>query len=99
MAWRAGPPLGAAAAEREADPHWADGEVLVPRLGDPAVDPTGGRRRVVAALTATLLGGAGPEDAAWAAAAAAALTVQRVGGRPGLTPAAMAAALRRFRGI
>jgi ribokinase len=97
VAWRAGPTLGSAATELEADPRWADGDLLVPLLGDPPVDPTGAGDAFVAALTATLLGGAGPEDAAWAAAAAAALTVAHAGGRPALDPTALGEAIRRFR--
>jgi ribokinase len=97
VAWRAGPPLGIAATELEADPRWVDGEVLIPRLGGPPVDPTGAGDAFVAALTATLLGGAGPEDAGWVAAAAAALTVGHAGGRPALEPTALGEAIRRFR--
>jgi ribokinase len=97
VAWRAGPSLGSAATELEADPRWADGDLLVPHVGGRPVDPTGGGDAFVAALTATLLGGAGPEDAAWAAAAAAALTVGRAGGRPALDPAALGEAVRRYR--
>ncbi|WP_448626873.1 PfkB family carbohydrate kinase [Geodermatophilus sp. URMC 64] len=97
VAWRAGPRLGIAAEELEVDPSWADGELLLPLLGGPPVDPTGAGDSYVAALTAALLGGAAPEDAAWAAAAAAALCVVRAGGRPELTPEALGAAVRRFR--
>jgi ribokinase len=99
VAWRAGPDLGSAATELEADPRWADGDLLVPWLGGPPVDPTGAGDAFVAALTATLLGGAGPEDAAWAAAAAAALTVGHAGGRPDLDPAALGEAIRRYRTV
>lgn len=97
VAWRAGPRLGVAATELEADPAWADGEVVVPLLGDPPVDPTGAGDVWVAALTATLLGGAAPEDAAWVAAAAAAGTVAHAGGRPELDPAALGEVVRRHR--
>ncbi|HEX2074085.1 MAG TPA: PfkB family carbohydrate kinase [Geodermatophilus sp.] len=89
VAWRAGPTPGVAAEEIEADPRWADGDVVVPLLGPPPVDPTGAGDAYVAALTAALLGRAGPEDAAWVAAAAAALTVARPGGRPALSPQAL----------
>jgi ribokinase len=97
VAWRAGAPLGVAAEELEADPRWADGEVLVPRLGPAPVDPTGAGDAYVAALTATLLGGAGPEDAAWAASAAAAVTVAHPGGRPELDAGALGEIVRRHR--
>jgi ribokinase len=97
VAWRAGPDLRWAATELDADPRWADGDLLVPRLGDPPVDPNGAGDAFVAALVATLLGGAGPEDAAWAAAAAAALTAGHAGSRPALDPATLGAAIRRYR--
>lgn len=97
VAWRAGPSLGTAAEELEADPRWADGELLVPLVGGPVVDPTGAGDASVAALVAALLGDAGPEDAAWLAAAAAALTVGHPGGRPALTPEALARVLRDHR--
>jgi ribokinase len=97
VAWRAGPVLGVAAEELEADPRWADGEVVVPLIGGAPVDPTGAGDAYVAALTATLLGGAAPEDAAWVAAAAAASTVGHVGGRPELTAAALGELVRRHR--
>jgi ribokinase len=35
VAWRAGPALGAAADELEADPRWADDDVVIPLLGEP----------------------------------------------------------------
>ncbi|MGY2067705.1 PfkB family carbohydrate kinase [Blastococcus sp. SYSU DS0619] len=97
VAWRAGPALGSAATEREADPRWADGEVVVPLLGEEPVDPTGAGDVWAAALTATLLGRAGPEDAAWVAAAAAADTVAHAGGRPDFDPAALGEVVRRHR--
>lgn len=97
VAWRAGPVLGDAAEEFETDPRWADGELVVPRLGGNPVDPTGAGDAYVAALTATLLGGASPEDAAWAASAAAALTVAHAGGRPSLDPGALRDTIHRFR--
>jgi ribokinase len=97
VAWRAGPRLGVAAEELEVDPAWAAGELLLPLLGGNPVDPTGAGDSYVAALTATLLGGSGPRDAAWAASAAAALVVGRAGGRPELSPQALAAAVRRYR--
>jgi ribokinase len=97
VAWRAGPPLDTAAEELEADPRWADGEVLTPLIGGPVVDPTGAGDAYVAALTAALLGDAAPADAAWAAAAAAALTVTRPGGRPELTAEALAQVVRDHR--
>jgi ribokinase len=97
VAWRAGPPLGVAAEELEADPRWADGELVVPLLGGEPVDPTGAGDAYVAALTATLLGGAAPEEAAWAAAAAAADTVLHAGGRPELSAAVLAEWVTRHR--
>jgi ribokinase len=97
VAWRAGPPLGRAAEELEADPRWADGELVVPLLGGEPVDPTGAGDAYVAALTATLLGGAAPEDAAWAAAAAAAATVAHAGGRPDLSAAVLAGLVAQHR--
>jgi ribokinase len=97
VAWRAGPALGAAATDIEADPRWADGEVVVPLLGKAPVDTTGAGDAYVAALTAALLGGAAPEDAAWVAAAAASLAVARPGGRPALDPAALGDVVRRYR--
>lgn len=99
VAWRAGPPLQVAAEELDADPRWADGEVLVPLLGPEPVDPTGAGDAYVAALTATLLGGAGPEDAAWAASAAAAVTVAHPGGRPELDGGALGEIVRRHRAV
>ena len=45
-------------------PRGPDGDVLVPLLGGPPVDPTGAGDVYVATLTATLLGGAAPEAAA-----------------------------------
>lgn len=98
VSWRAGPRLGVAAMDLEVDPGWVDGEVLVPRLGDEPVDPTGGGDAFVAVLTATLLGGATPEDAAWAASAAAGLTVTHAGGRPELSPDRLREAVARHRG-
>jgi ribokinase len=99
VSWRAGPPLGAAALDQEADPDWADGEVLVPHLGGEPVDRTGAGDAFVAALAAALLGGAGPEDAAWVAAAAAAVTVAHAGGRPALDPGALGEVVRRNRAV
>jgi ribokinase len=58
VAWRAGPRFGVAAEELEVDPGWADGDVLVPPLGEQPVDPTGAGDAYVATLVATLLGGA-----------------------------------------
>jgi ribokinase len=97
VAWRAGPPLGVAAEELEADPRWADGEVVVPLLGQAPVDPTGAGDAYVAALAASLLGRAAPADAAWVAAAAAATTVASAGGRPALDAAALGEIVRRNR--
>jgi ribokinase len=97
VAWRAGPPLDVAADEQAADPRWADGELVIPLFGGPTVDATGAGDAYVAALAAALLGNAAPADAAWAAAAAAALTVGHPGGRPALTPAALADVLREHR--
>ncbi|SDL63991.1 ribokinase [Geodermatophilus siccatus] len=97
VAWRAGPRFGVAAEELEVDPGWADGEVLVPLLGEEPVDPTGRGDAYVATLVATLLGGAPPEDAAWAASAAAALTAAHAGGRPQLDPGALGDVVRRVR--
>ncbi|MCW2702140.1 MAG: rbsK [Blastococcus sp.] len=97
VVWRAGPAFGVVVGEWEADPRWADGEVLVPLLGGPPVDPTGAGDAYVAALAATLLGGAGPEDAAWVAAAAAADTVAHAGGRPALDPRALGEIVGRHR--
>jgi ribokinase len=97
VAWRAGPSLVTAAEELEADPRWADGEVLVPLLADTVVDPTGAGDAFMAALIATLLGDGSPEEAAWAAAAAAALTVTRAGGRPALSPESIGAVVRERR--
>jgi ribokinase len=99
VAWRAGPSLGIAAEELEADPRWADGEVVVPLLGEDPVDPTGAGDAYVAALAASLLGGAAPEDAAWVAAAAAAVTVTHAGGRPALDPGALGEIVRRHGGV
>jgi ribokinase len=98
VAWRSGPAPGPAAREREADPAWASGEVLVPHLGEPPVDPTGAGDAWVAALVAALLGGRGPVEAAWLGAAAAAGTVAHAGGRPALDPAALAGVAARERG-
>lgn len=97
VAWRAGPAFGVVAEELEADPRWADGEVLVPFLGGPPVDLTGAGDAYVAALAATLLGGAGPEEAAWVASAAASVTVAHAGGRPALDPGALGEIVRRHR--
>ena len=77
----------------------ADGEVLVPLLGDEPLDPTGRGDVHVATLTVTLLGGAAPEDAARAASSGAAgLTVTHAGGRPDLTPGRLHEAVARHRG-
>ena len=97
VVWRAGPAFGDIPQEMAADPHWADGEVLVPHLGGPPVDPTGAGDAYVAALAATLLGCAGPEDAAWVASAAAASTVAHAGGRPALEAQALGEIVRRHR--
>jgi ribokinase len=97
VAWRSGPTLGVDALDLEIDPRWADGDVLVPRLGAPPVDPTGAGDAYVATLAATLLGGAGPEDAAWVASAAAAVTVAHAGGRPELDAEALGEIVRRQR--
>ncbi|CCG05084.1 PfkB family carbohydrate kinase [Blastococcus saxobsidens] len=97
VAWRAGPAPGAAAGAGEVDPAWADGEVLVPRLGGSTVDPTGAGDAWVAGLVAALRGRGGPEEAAWLGAAAAASTVAHAGGRPSLDPAALAEAIARER--
>jgi ribokinase len=95
----AGPRLVALGAGEDGDlVAWADGEVLLPLLGEDPVDPTGAGDSYVAALTAALLGGAGPEDAAWAASSAAALSVTHAGGRPALSPEALESAVHRFRG-
>jgi ribokinase len=98
VAWRAGPVLGVAAREMEADPRWADGEIVVPLLDSSPVDPTGAGDAFVAGLTAALLGESGPEDAAWVAAAAASLSVAHPGGRPELSPQTVGEAVRRNRG-
>jgi ribokinase len=90
VAWRAGPPLVHGDA-------WTDGELLVPLLGDPVVDPTGAGDASVAGLAAALLGGAAPEQAAWTAAAAAGLAVTSPGGRPALSPSAVAGFVARHR--
>ncbi|MDP5181508.1 PfkB family carbohydrate kinase [Blastococcus sp. BMG 814] len=97
VAWRAGPAPGAAAGIGEVDPAWTDGELLVPRLGGPPVDPTGAGDVWVAALVAALRGRGGPEEAAWLGAAAAASTVAHAGGRPALDPAALAEVIDRER--
>jgi ribokinase len=94
VAWRAGPPPADDTAD---DPRWADGAVLVPHLAEAPVDPTGAGDASVAALAAALLGGAAPEDAAWRAAGAAALTVARAGGRPALSPSALAGVVSAHR--
>jgi ribokinase len=91
VAWRAGRPPAAD------DPRWAGGAVLVPHLAEAPADPTGAGDASVAALAAALLGGATPEDAAWRAAAAAALTVARAGGRPALSPSALAGVVSAHR--
>ncbi|RZU33174.1 PfkB family carbohydrate kinase [Blastococcus saxobsidens] len=97
VAWRSGPAPGAAAGPGEVDPAWADGELVVPRLGGAPVDPTGAGDVWVAALVAALLGRRGPEEAAWLAAAAAASTVSHAGGRPALDPEELAALIARER--
>jgi ribokinase len=98
VAWRAGPALGVVAEDLVADPRWADGEIVVPLLGEDPVDPMGAGDAFVAALTAALLGGSGPEDAAWVAAAAASLAVAQPGGRLQLRPEAVGEVVRRKRG-
>ncbi|MCF6507094.1 carbohydrate kinase [Blastococcus sp. MG754426] len=97
VAWRAGPAPGVAAGVGEADPAWADGEVLVPRLGGTPVDPTGAGDAWVAALVTALRGRRGPDEAAWLGAAAAASTVAHAGGRPALDPAVLAEVVARER--
>ncbi len=88
--WRGGPRFGVAAEELEVDPGWADGDVLVPLLGEQPVDPTGGGDACVATLVATLPGGAPTEDAVCP-------TVTYAGGRPQLDPAAPGAVVHRAR--
>ena len=90
MACRAGPRFGVATEELEVDPGWADGDVLVPLLGEQPVDPTGGGDACVAALAATLLGGAPAEDPVCP-------TVTSAGGRPRLDPSAPGAVVHRAR--
>lgn len=68
---------------------WPEGHVVVPRLAEDAVDPTGAGDATVATLAVGRLRGLGPAEAAWRAGAAAALTVARLGGRPDLSPAAV----------
>ncbi len=63
---------------------WPGGHVVLPRLGEDPVDPTGAGDAFVAALTVALLRGESPETAAWWAAAAAAEVVGTAGGRPDL---------------
>ncbi|MCW2134564.1 PfkB family carbohydrate kinase [Arthrobacter sp. VKM Ac-2550] len=63
---------------------WPAGHVVLPLLGEEAVDPTGGGDSFVAALAMALLAGETPELAAWWAAVAAADVVRRPGGRPEL---------------
>ncbi|WP_250444456.1 PfkB family carbohydrate kinase [Actinotalea sp. C106] len=59
-------------------------EVLMPLLGDRPVDPTGGGDAFVTGLVAALLDGRDGVTAGWWASSAAALTVDHLGGRPGL---------------
>jgi ribokinase len=94
----AGPRLVALGAGRDGDlVTWADGELLLPLLGEDPVDPTGAGDAYVAALTAALLCGAEPTDAAWHASAAAALTIAYPGGRPDLSRPAMHALIASSR--
>ena len=91
MACRAGPRFGVATEELEVDPGWADGDVLVPLLGEQPVDPTGDGDACVATLVATLPGGAPAEDPVCP-------TVTFAGGRPRLDPGVLGDAVRRVRG-
>ncbi|MGY1684125.1 PfkB family carbohydrate kinase [Geodermatophilus sp. SYSU D00867] len=92
VAWRAGGSRATGGADRP-----ADGVVRVPLSDSDPVDPTGGGDAHVAGLVAALLGGAGPAEAARTASAAATLTVRRLGGRPDLSPAALAGQVARER--
>ncbi|SHG81965.1 PfkB family carbohydrate kinase [Geodermatophilus nigrescens] len=92
VAWRGGPSPAAGG-----QPWPDDGDLLLPLHDHHPADPTGGGDSTVAALTAAVLGGATPEDAARAASAAATLTVGRLGGRPALTAADLAAQVARER--
>ncbi|ADG73178.1 PfkB domain protein [Cellulomonas flavigena DSM 20109] len=76
---------------------WAEGHVVVPLLGGPPVDPTGGGDSFVAGLVAALLAGHDAATAAWWASTAAAATASRLGGRPDLDVARVAADAARHR--
>ncbi|NAZ88655.1 carbohydrate kinase [Kineococcus sp. T90] len=65
---------------------WEGGGELVPLTGVEVVDPTGGGDSFTAALAVALLRGEEVERAARWATAAAGSTVQRLGGRPALSP-------------
>ncbi|MGY1732018.1 PfkB family carbohydrate kinase [Geodermatophilus sp. SYSU D01045] len=92
VAWRAGRSRATGGADRP-----AAGVARVPLSDTAPVDPAGGGDAYVAGLVAALLGGAGPAEAARTASAVATLAVRRLGGRPDLSPAALAGQVARER--
>ena len=89
-----GPQLVALAAGRSGNAFaWPGGQLFLPLTGTPVVDTTGAGDAFTAALIASLLRGDAPEQAARLAVAAAGATVGHPGGRPDLTPQALAAQL------
>lgn len=76
---------------------WLGGVATVPLVDVVAADPTGGGDSFTSALTVALLRGESPAAAVRWASAAAALTVARLGGRPGLSPAAVEDLVQRTR--
>ncbi|HEY2263905.1 MAG TPA: PfkB family carbohydrate kinase [Streptosporangiaceae bacterium] len=83
-----GPSLVALAAGADGNAIvWPGGSVLIPLSEQPVADTTGAGDAFVAGLVASLVRGHSPARSGRNAAAAAARVVERLGGRPALTPA------------
>ncbi|UJW28459.1 PfkB family carbohydrate kinase [Saccharothrix sp. AJ9571] len=86
-----GPGLVALAAGEDGNVFlWEDEHVILPLAVRAPVDTTGGEDALVAGLTFALARGADPRKAAALAVAASATTMVRSGGRPSLSPTALA---------
>ncbi|MEV4203115.1 PfkB family carbohydrate kinase [Micromonospora globbae] len=94
---RRGPTLVAVEVPGEGNAFvWPDGQLFLPLSDTPTVDSTGAGDAFVAALTVALLRGEPAEGAARYAVAAAGATVGHPGGRPALSPGALADQLDRI---